>query len=447
MIPVVSGVSAIPKLRIQEEIKPVTDKKTQSEHPVSVSIARQPVFDEKSQLWGYELFCVRSDDTSCFGFPENKDVALSVASSAYIGLQQILERGKKIIINFNEKSMLEDLPYAFPPILAAVKVAEDIYSKPRVLEVLKQLKADGYLIAVGGFTGKPAFAPLYGLADIIGTDVSLGQKDAIGALLDIARPYTALLLAGHVENPARFKMCKELGFTLFHGPFFKSPDKITVRKLSSNEVSRFNLLQLIEADEPDLDNLAATIQEDVSISFRLLAYLNSTAFGLTHKVKSIHQAIMLLGWQKMKNWLRVVLLTDMSQSKDASELVLLSAQRGKFLELIARDHDFWGFDTDSLNLLGIFSLLDALLGIPMTEVVEYLPLENRLKAALCREPNNEYLPLLDLAQYFEEAKWAEAEKMVHQLNLDGNKIKAAFQTSIDWAGELGTLQSKQTKRD
>jgi EAL and modified HD-GYP domain-containing signal transduction protein len=156
---------------------------------------------------------------------------------------------------------------------------------------------------------------------------------------------------------------------------------------------------------------------------------------------------MLLGWQKMKNWLRVVLLTDMSQSKDASELVLLSAQRGKFLELIARDHDFWGFDTDSLNLLGIFSLLDALLSIPMTEVVEYLPLENRLKAALCREPNNEYLPLLQLAQYFEEAKWEDAEKMIHQLNLDPKKVKSAFQTSIDWAGELATLHSKPSKGD
>ena len=423
----------------------MTDNKTQSEYPVSVSIARQPVFDEKGQLWGYELFCVSSDETTRFGLPENKDVALSVASSAYIGLQQILERGKKIIVNFSEKSMLDDLPYAFPPILAAVKVAEDLYAKSRVPDVLKRLKADGYLIAVGGFTGNPAFGPLYGLADIIGTDVSLGQKDTLAALLDMARPYSAMLLAGQVQDPARFKMCKELGFTLFHGPFFKSPDKIIVRKLSSNEVSRFNLLRLIEAEEPDLDNLAATIQEDVSISFRLLSYLNSTAFGLTQKVKSIHQAIMLLGWQKMKNWLRVVLLTDMSQSKDASELVLLSAQRGKFLELIARDHDFWGFDTDSLNMLGIFSLLDALLGIPMTEVVGYLPLENRLKAALCREPNNEYLPLLHLAQYFEEAKWEDAEKMIHQLNLDPKKIKSAFQTAIDWTGELATLHSKQSQ--
>jgi EAL and modified HD-GYP domain-containing signal transduction protein len=425
----------------------VNEKKNQNEHPVSVSIARQPVFDEKGRLWGYELFCVGSDETTRSGFPEHENVALNVASSAYIGLQQILERGKKIIVNFNEKSMLVDLPYAFPPILAAVKVAENLYAKPHVPGVLKRLKSDGYMIAVGGFTGNPAFGPLYGLADIIGTDVSTGQEDALVTLLDIARPFTASLLAGQVEDPARFKMCKELGFTLFHGPFFKSPDKITVRKLSSIEVSRFNLLHLIEADEPDLDNLAATIQGDVSISFRLLAYLNSTAFGLTQKVKSIHQAIMLLGWQKMKNWLRVVLLTDMSQSKDASELVLLSAQRGKFLELIAREHDFWGFDPDSLNLLGIFSLLDALLGIPMTEIVGYLPLENRLKAALCREPNNEYLPLLHLAQYFEEAKWAEAEKMIHHLNLDGYKIKSAFQTSIDWAGKLATLPSKQTQGD
>lgn len=420
----------------------MTEKKIRNEDPMSVSIARQPVFDEKGQLWGYELFCVGSDETTRSGFPGQDNVAWSVASSAYIGLQQILDRGKKIIVNFNEKSILDDLPYAFPPISAAVKVAEEIYTQPHVPDVLKRLKSDGYLIAVGGFTGNPAFGPLYDSADIIGTDVSFGQKDTLGALIDMARPYAALLLAGRVEDPARFKMCKELGFTLFHGPFFKSPDKITVRKLSSIEVSRFNLLQLIEKDEPDLDQLSATIQGDVSISFRLLAYLNSTAFGLPQKIKSIHQAILLLGWKTMKNWLRVVLLTDMSQTQDAPELVLLSAQRGKFLERVARDHDYWGFDPDSLNLLGIFSLLDALLGIPMTEIVKYLPLENRLKAALCRESNNEYLPLLHLAQNLEEAKWEEAEKMIQQLNLDGNKIRAAFQTSVDWAGELATLHNK-----
>jgi EAL and modified HD-GYP domain-containing signal transduction protein len=418
----------------------MTMTKTPNENSNFVSIARQPIFDKKRRLWGYEIFCVGIFESTGLGSSEGSTAA-NVASSAYIGFQQIMDRGKKVIVNFNEKNILENFPYAFPQNLAAVMVTEDMIGRPNVLDILSRLKSDGYLIVAKGFTGNLAYDPLYQMADIIGTDVSEKQKDELAGVLELARPYDALLLAAQVKDPGCFELCRELGFSLFHGSFFKSPDQIVVRKFTSGEVSRFNLLQVIEKDQPDFDQLAKIIQTDVSISFRLLAFLNSSAFGLPQKIKSIHQAILLLGWRKIKNWLRVVLLSDMSQSKDVSELVLLSAQRGRFLELVAREHDFWGFDPNSLNLLGMFSLLDALLGIPMTEIVGYLPLENKLKAALCKEPNNEYLPLLHLAGYFEEARWAEAEKLIHQLNLDARKVKAAFQTSVNWAGELTALQS------
>jgi EAL and modified HD-GYP domain-containing signal transduction protein len=418
----------------------MTMTKTPSENSNFVSIARQPIFDKKRRLWGYEIFCVRIVESTGPGSSE-ENIAVNVASSAYIGFQQIMDRGKKVIVNFNEKNILENFPYAFPQNLAAVMVTEDMVGRPDVLDILSRLKSDGYLIVVRGFTGKSACDPLYQMADIIGTDVSEKQRDELAGILEFARPYDALLLAAQVKDTGCFELCRELGFSLFHGSFFKSPDQIVVRKFTSGEVSRFNLLQVIEKDQPDFDQLAKIIQTDVSISFRLLAFLNSSAFGLPQKIKSIHQAILLLGWRKIKNWLRVVLLSDMGQSKDVSELVLLSAQRGRFLELVAREHDFWGFDPNSLNLLGMFSLLDALLGIPMTEIVGYLPLENKLKAALCKEPNNEYLPLLHLAGYFEEARWAEAEKLIHQLNLDAGKVKAAFQTSVNWTGELATLQT------
>jgi c-di-GMP-related signal transduction protein len=151
---------------------------------------------------------------------------------------------------------------------------------------------------------------------------------------------------------------------------------------SSNEVARFKLLRLIETDEPDVAQLAKAIQTDASISFRLLAYLNSAAFGLPRKIQSIPHAI---------------------------------------------------------------SLLDILLGIPMQEVVAHLPLDPKLKAALCREPNNEYLLLLQLARYFEEAKWPEADKMMQQLNLDSRKVKTAFQTSLNWAGELVSLPAAESE--
>jgi len=419
----------------------MTDTHNSDEKNITISIARQPVFDGKRRLWGYALLCVGSAGTSLAGFPAEDNVALSVAKSAYIGLQQIAERGKKVIVNFSEKNILDNLPYALPAALTVVQVSEKTFQRPSVPDMLNRLKSDGYLIAVAEFSGDADFDPLYRMADVIGMDVFEKSKEVLAAAVAVARPYPAALLAIQVQDPAQMDVCRELGFSLFHGPFFKLPDTITVRPLASNEVTRLNLLRVIEQDEVDFNRLAETIQADAAISFRLLAYLNSAAFGLRQKIKSILQAITLLGWHKMKIWLRVVLLTDMSQGKEATELVMLAAQRGKFIEQIARAHEFWGFDPETLHLLGLFSLLDAMLGIPMTVVVTYLPLDDKLKAALCGEPNNEYLPLLRLAQYFEEARWDDSERRIRQLNLESDKVKAAFQTAVDWAGEMATLAS------
>ena len=406
---------------------------------ISVSIARQPVFDSKRRLWGYVLLCVGTHPSTPADSRTDDNVALSVANSAYIGLQQIVDRGKKVIVNFSEKNILDDLPYALPPELTVVQVSEDTFQRPEVPDMLTQLKSDGYQIVVDEFSGRADFEPLYRMADVMGLNVCEKSEEELSAAVAGTRAYQASLLALQVQDSARMDVCRQLGFDLFHGPFFKLPDTVRVRPLASNEVTRLNLLRIIEQEEIDFDRLAEIIQEDATISFRLLAYLNSAAFGLRRKIKSIHQAITLLGWHQMKNWLRVVLLTDMSQGKEGAELVTLAAQRGKFIEQIARGHEFWGFDPETLHLLGIFSLLDTMLGLPMTEVVAYLPLDDKLKAALCGEPNNEYLPLLQLARSFEEARWEDSEDMIQKLNLDSGKVRTAFQSSLDWSAEMAAL--------
>lgn len=419
----------------------MTETNNSVDKNITVSIGRQPVFDGKRRLWGYALFCVGGTQASFAGIADDDNVALSVAKSAYIGLQQIADRGKKVIVNFSEKNILDNLPYALPAALTVVQVTEKTFQRSSVPDILNRLKSDGYLIAVDEFSGDPDCEPLYRMADVICLSVFEKSKEILADAAAGAKPYQASLLAMQVQDPAQVDLCRELGFGLFHGPFFKLPDTITVRSLASNEVTRLNLLGVIEQEEVDFDQLAETIQADAGISFRLLSYLNSAAFGLRQKIKSIHQAIKLLGWHKMKNWLRVVLLTDMCQGKEASELVVLAAQRGKFLEQIARAHEFWGFDAETLHLLGMFSLLDAMLGIPMIEVVAYLPLDDKLKAALCGEPNNEYLPLLQLAKCIEEARWDDSESLIRQLNLKSDKVKAAFQTAVDWACEMASLTS------
>ena len=418
------------------EPKPVKDA-------LSVSIARRPVFDNRGHLWGYELFCVGGNETALGGVPYPADTAISVASSAYLCLKQILQGGKKIMVDFSEKSILDKLPYVLPPLLSAIKVDEDIGRQPSSMEVLNRLKLDGYPVAIRSFTGNPDCEPLYKLASIIAIETRGREGEGIRADLARARHYNSLLLASEVQDRRLYQICRELNFPLFSGPFFKYPDKVTVRKLSSNEILRFQLLKFIETEDPDIPRIAEAIQADATVSFRLLAFLNSAAFAFTQRIKSIQQAVALLGWYNIKNWLRVILLTDMSQSKQAEELVLLSAQRGMFLECVAREHDFWGFDPGSLHLLGLFSLLDTLLALPMAEIVGHLPIDNKLKAALCREANNEYAPLLRLAQFFEEARWPDVEAMVQQLNLDKAKVMEAFQKSINWAGGLESLRSER----
>lgn len=419
----------------------MSKKINDGQDPNQVSISRQPIFDAKRRLWGYALSCVGSAVQWSSGLTERQNVAIEIATSAYIGLQQIIDRDQKILMPFNEKNILDHLPYALPAALTAVQVSETIFQRPSVPKALEQFKADGYMIAVSGFTADERCTALYILADIICIDISGKSRDQLVNLLTTAKPHADIQMAMQVEDPDRFNMCRDIGFNMFHGPFFKTPDIITVRKLSTNEVSRFSLMEAIQKEEVDFEQLAETIQADASLSFRLLAYLNSAAFGMRQKIKSIQQAISLLGWRRMKNWLRVVLLNDVNQSPDAPELMMIAAQRGKFLEQIAHIYNYWGFDPESLHMLGIFSLLDTMLGTPMDEITGYLPLDDKLKSALHREPNNEYLPLLNLAQCFEEGRWNDAQQMIYQLNMDEDKVKDAFQKAVHWADELKDLHS------
>lgn len=300
--------------------------------------------------------------------------------------------------------------------------------------------ADNYLLAIGHFSGDKQLSALYQLADIFCLETAEKNSIELNERMSAAQPYTARIMAEQVTDLSLYERCSELGFSLFQGSFFKTPEKVSFRKISSNEVARFHLMKIIEEDTPDFDKLAQTIQSDVSISLRLLTYLNSAAFGFRRKISSIRQAITMLGWDNLKRWLRVVILSDVSQQKYAQDLVVLSIQRGKFMEAVIHDHDFWGFPPDSLFLLGIFSLLDTLLDMPMDKVVEYLPLDDKLKAALCRNPESEYFPLLQLVEYLEDAEWEKADKMIQQLSMNNAKVKIAFHSAVDWANGMITMQ-------
>ncbi len=396
-------------------------------------LARRPIFDDQQKLWGYGIRCLQT--RSGAEDPGLTDQAIScLASSAYIGLQQVSERGKRLMVSFGEKGVLEQLPYALPPALAAVKVDEGSAQPREIQTALEELKSSGYLLAVGGFSGDPGWEGIYELADVL--CLPTARSAASPELATRMSTYPGLRLAEDIGDRSLWSDFHRQGFQLFQGSFFKSPEDVPVRRITSNQMARLRLMALIEEGDPDFPKLAESVQADAALSFRLLGYLNSAAFGFRQSIKSIRQAITLLGWTRMRQWLRVAILSDMGQSTHGTELVYLSAQRGRFLELLGETFDYWGFDPDSLQMLGLFSLIDVMLGIPTADAVKYLPVEEKLKGALRREANNEYLPLLLLAEALEDGRTAEADELISRLGLDSGRIHQAYQAAVSWANQL-----------
>ena len=407
---------------------------------VYLSIARQPIFDAKQRLWGYLLLCIGSEGPVCTGLIEADTIAANLAASAYIGLKQATERGIKLMVDYTNKNLLDRLPYALPFDLAAVAVTQDLGLHPEMRAILTQFKKDGYTIIIRDIDADASLNNFYELAHILAVDTRGLSEDKILEMANFARDRGTKIMAMQLEKQEIFKQYEAIGFDFFHGPFFKTADIMTLRKLSVNEVSRFKLLQLMEKMEPDFPKIVEALRSDATLSFRLFSYLNSAAFGFRQKIKSIRQAVVLLGWRKLKNWLRVVLMEELNQSRHASALMFIATQRGKFLETIVSENDYWGFEPDTLYLLGLFSLLDAMLQISMTDIVDLLPLEDKLKGALLGEEDNEYLPLLQLVKALEDVKWERTEFLIRQLNLDHTKVANAFQSSIEGAIEWLEVQ-------
>jgi c-di-GMP phosphodiesterase len=396
----------------------------------SIFFTKQPILNAKRSIWGYELLGGEMKGNIYEVFPQQESSA-GLCSSTYRGLQEAMKRGKKIMIGFDDLSILAGLPQALPAAYGVVRVLPGF--RMEGLDIaLQGLRSEGYQTMIEAIPGQRLPDEICSQADIIGFDFSSGRPDQ--AALDQIKQYPAQMLARGLKTLEQFQATRDVGFSLFQGGFFKEPEVVHDRKLGSNEVARLNLFRIMEQEEMDIKDLAAAIRSDVSVSFRLLSFLNSASFGFRQNIQSIEQAIMLLGWLKLKSWLRAVLLVDMTGKDEVpQELAALSLQRGKFFELLATEYDYWGFNPSTLFLVGLFSLMDAILGIPMESVVEMLPLEAKLKVALKRDAGSEYRPLFELLDCLEDADWSTLETLTQKLCLDIGSVKEAFAASRNWA--------------
>lgn len=406
-----------------------------SGHAHNVFVARQPVFDREGHTWGYELLFRAAEDALTADVIDDTQATLQVITDGFLIGSADIKPGQRLLVNFPHKLLLDDSAMALPPTVCVVEVLETVRPTPEVLESLDRLKKSGFTLALDDYAREEELAPFIPHVDIVKADIMQMGSDplVLRQLVESIHAHGCLALAEKVEDRQCLENCMQAGFDLFQGFFFSRPVVIPGRKLSSAQTTRLQLIQKLGTPDMDPDELASIIQSDPSLSYRLLQTINSAGYGLRTKIDSVRRAISFLGLRHIALWLRAVLLSDMGTSAQAQELVMLSLHRARFLEQLgisAKPRH----EPEKLFLLGLFSLLDSLMGMKMTDILEPMPLPDDLQSALAGEAG-ELTELLRLSHCLEKADYADCSAICSQINMAPQDMAALYSEALLWAGK------------
>jgi EAL and modified HD-GYP domain-containing signal transduction protein len=407
-------------------------KTQENSNSYSVFVGRQPVFTTDMSIWGCELL-FRDNSTARTADFEDPDRATSqvIIDGLTIAQTSISQRAK-LMVNFTENSIMKDVPYVLPE-GNVVELLEEIVPTPEIIQKCCELKKN-YLLAVDDYTGSSLYKPFIDLADIVKVDVLHMDQQDIHNVLRTLKGFPGLLLAEKVEDYEMYELTRECGFVLFQGFFFSKPVTISGKTLGSNEISKLKLLAALEKTHFDPQGFSEIIRTDLAISYRLLNFVNSIGLGLLCQVRSITHAIKMLGEKKIRQWIRVFIMADISSKKESKELIQLAATRAFFLHELAQEYET-PYEDDSMFLLGLLSLLNVALNQKMSEVIQYLPLEEDMRDTLLGE-DTEARKWLDLAIAFEKTKWESVDSSITLLGVNTKDIGTAYHQGMKLSYQL-----------
>ena len=395
-----------------------------------VYVARQPIFDEHAKIFGYELL-YRSGFENQYGAHDGDLASLSVLSSStfVFGVEAMAGNGRAFV-NFTRSALVNDYARVLPPERLVVEVLEDVQVDDGVRTACTRLKNDGYLIALDDFDPNGPTGALLDLADIVKIDFMAYNEPASREMIaELLRRREITLLAEKVETAEDAEQARRFGYVYTQGYFFARPEISVGTRSSGFKLHRLQLLRELNGADPDLDVIDELLRHDPALSYQIIRYLNSAAFSLRSRVTTIRQAVFMLGQAGLRTWATVVILAD-AGSERPLELIVTSVARGRFCELAGRAAGLEGRQHD-LSSLGLFSMIDAIVGRPLDETLDAVCLPADVDAAIRGEPGA-FLDLLNLARAYERADWTTVEQLVARVGLQPSDVPAIYLEAIDW---------------
>ena len=428
----------------------MTDPTTVEEPQTArIFLGRQPILGREQQLLAYELF-YRDGPIATSNRAEILDPAQSAVSAiadAFAGLVTQQALGPyRCYIDADRELLFSELIEALPPQLVVLEIADTVEPSPDVLARCQALRELGFTLAVDDVPGAGEAHGLLELADIIKLDVTQHTSDALSARVLKLKSLGRKLLAEKVETAEQMDLCKRLGFDLFQGYFFAQPAVIVGKKLNPSQLALVRLLTLVMEDA-ETSAIENAFKLEPGLTINMLRLTNSVGSGLDTKITSLRHAIAILGRRQLQRWLQLLIYTNpRGGSADAgvNPLLQLAATRGRLMELLAdrlmsHNREF----SDQAFMVGIMSLMPALLGVAMIDILAQLPVGQRVKMALA-DGSGQLGQLLQLVAATEQID-PEVLELAHSRlpGLSAEFLEHSLAQALSWANHLGEERDEE----
>ncbi len=396
-------------------------------------IARQPIFDTKENLYGYELL-FRSGLEEYFKSNDPDQATSSVIVDGFLlfGIET-LTAGRYAFLNFTDDLIIKRLATLLPNQQVVIEILETVNPTPEIISACKYLKDLGYQLALDDFEYHQDLDPLIKIADLIKIDI---QKTPLDEWKEISKRFNGQnipFLAEKVETRAQFRKAKELGFKYFQGFFFGQPETFTTKEISGNKLNYLQLMNEINEEEPNFSRIEDIIKREPMICYKFFRYLNSPIFAFTREIRSIQHALVLLGLRELRKWIFIVSLAAMAENKP-SALITSLITRAKFCEMLSpllrkQEHSL------DLFLMGLLSMIDTVLESPLNKILEQVAISETVKSALLHG-EGPFKPVIDLVVATEKGNWSQISQNASLLDIPEEALTTTYMGAIEWGNKL-----------
>ena len=400
-------------------------------HPAELAggvryVARQPILDLRGLVHGYELL-FRSGPNAFFHGDGDLATRTMIDNAVMFGLGK-LAAGLPAFLNCTTESLTGDLVQVLPPGMTVLEILETLEPTPELIESCRKLKKSGFRIALDDFVWKSELQPLVELADYIKIDFLATDSAQRKELLGRIRGASVTLIAEKIETQADYKQACSEGFTLFQGYYFCRPMLLKKQQIPANRLSHIEILRLMQADEIDFNMLTKAVNRDASLTYRLLRLVNSPIYGIRDQVHSIRSALIAVGENTFRR-VAILAITSELNAGQPVEILRMAFVRGRFCELAA---GITRLDQTEQYLLGLLSMLPAMLRVPMDQLTPMLPLRSQILKALEGDENPER-KLLDWLEFQERGDWTSCDAVVQSHKLNETELVDCYEKSVEWA--------------